>query len=181
MAVAIMNTLNGRGGLAGWRWLFIINCIMTICVGVFGFFFLPDTPNNPNPRAFWFKKHYGRLAMERLDRHGKIAPSKITWASAKSVNTLLRLVSGCYLLVGYANNFTDGHLGHGFHTSLLLSTLQDVLHLMASGTSPSSSRHSRIPMEPRFGTRPRSMLFLLEAVQLRPVVVSISKPWLDSC
>ena len=83
LAVAIMNTLDGKNGIAGWRWLFIINCIMTICVGLCGFFILPDVPNNPNPRAFWFKKHYARLAMERLDRYGKVAPRKITFDSVK--------------------------------------------------------------------------------------------------
>lgn len=83
LQVAITNTLHGTHGLAGWRWLFIINAIMTVVVGFLGFFLLPDLPNNVNPRAFWFKKGHAQLAMERLERHGRAEPKKMTWAAAK--------------------------------------------------------------------------------------------------
>lgn len=43
LQVAIINTLEGAGGIAGWRWLFIINAIMTVVVGSCGFFLLPGT------------------------------------------------------------------------------------------------------------------------------------------
>ncbi|KAH8896357.1 major facilitator superfamily transporter [Thozetella sp. PMI_491] len=81
--VGIMSTLNGSHGIAGWRWLFIINAILTVIVGLCGVFLLPDVPNNVNPRAFWFKKEHARLAMERLERHGRAEPKKISWAGAK--------------------------------------------------------------------------------------------------
>lgn len=58
---------------------------MTVVVGAMGFFLLPDTPNNPNPRAFWFKKGHAQLAMERLERHGKAEPKKMTWAATRYV------------------------------------------------------------------------------------------------
>ena len=86
LQVAITNTLHGANGLPGWRWLFIINAIMTIVAGGLGLFMLPDLPNNPNPRAFWFTKRDARLAMERLERHGRAEPKKMTWASAKYGN-----------------------------------------------------------------------------------------------
>ncbi|GKT87900.1 major facilitator superfamily transporter [Colletotrichum tofieldiae] len=70
-------------GMPGWRWLFVVNAIMTVVVGALGFVLLPDTPNNPNPRAFWFKEGHAQLAMERLERHGKAEPKKMTWAAAK--------------------------------------------------------------------------------------------------
>src|SRR5689334_18505881 len=44
---------------------------------------LPDLPNNPNPRAFWFKKVDAEMAMERLARHHRTEPKKVTWASTK--------------------------------------------------------------------------------------------------
>ncbi|ORY57753.1 major facilitator superfamily transporter [Pseudomassariella vexata] len=83
LQVAIINTLHGANGIAGWRWLFIINAVMTVVVGALGFFLLPDTPNNVNPRAFWFKEGHAQLAMERLERNGRAEPKKITWESAK--------------------------------------------------------------------------------------------------
>jgi len=56
---------------------------MTVVWGVLGFFMLPDVPNNPNPRAFWFKKVDAELAMERLARHGRAEPKKLSWAGTK--------------------------------------------------------------------------------------------------
>jgi MFS family permease len=56
---------------------------MTVVWGILGFFMLPDLPNNPNPRAFWFKKVDAELAMERLARHGRAEPKKLSWAGTK--------------------------------------------------------------------------------------------------
>jgi MFS family permease len=83
LQAAIMRTMNGHHGLEGWRWLFVINAIITVVWGCLGFFMLPDYPNNPNPRAFWFRKVDGELAMERLARHNRAEPRKVTWAGAK--------------------------------------------------------------------------------------------------
>lgn len=85
LQVAVINTLEGSHGLAGWRWLFVINAIMTVVVGLLGFFLLPDVPGNINPRAFWFKKEHAKLAMDRLDRYGRTSSKKMTWAGAKYV------------------------------------------------------------------------------------------------
>lgn len=83
LQTAILNTVDGAHGIAGWRWLFIINCVMTIVVGLAGFFMLPDYPSRPNPRAFWFTAEHARMAQERLERHGRAESKKITWAAAK--------------------------------------------------------------------------------------------------
>jgi hypothetical protein len=56
---------------------------MTVVWGILGFFMLPDVPNNPNPRAFWFKKIDQELAMERLARHGRAEPKKLSWTGTK--------------------------------------------------------------------------------------------------
>ncbi|KAH7176802.1 major facilitator superfamily domain-containing protein [Dactylonectria macrodidyma] len=83
LQVAIIETLEGSHGIAGWRWLFIINAIMTVVWGIAGIFMMPDLPNKPNPRAFWFKKIDAELAMERLARNGRAEPKKMTWAGVK--------------------------------------------------------------------------------------------------
>ncbi|KAL0572107.1 hypothetical protein V5O48_009860 [Marasmius crinis-equi] len=83
LQTAVHETLNGRNGLAGWRWMFIINAIMTVGVALLGFFMLPDLPNNPNPRAFWFRKDHAEMAMERLKRHNRAEPQPVNWASIK--------------------------------------------------------------------------------------------------
>lgn len=83
ISTAILDTVDGAHGIAGWRWLFIINCVMTIVVGVAGFFMLPDYPHNPNPRAFWFTPIHARTAQKRLEREGRADAKKITWTAAK--------------------------------------------------------------------------------------------------
>ena len=83
MAAAIMKTLDGRDGLAGWRWLFVINGIITVIWGFLGFVMLPDYPNRPNPRALWFRKVEAELSMERLARHNRAEPKKVSWSGIK--------------------------------------------------------------------------------------------------
>ncbi|CAG8150192.1 unnamed protein product [Penicillium salamii] len=83
MQAAISDTLDGHAGLAGWRWLFVINAIITVVWGFAGFFMIPDLPNRPNPRAFWFKKVHGELSLERLARNGRAEPKRMTWAGVK--------------------------------------------------------------------------------------------------
>lgn len=41
----VLDTFAGVGGLAGWRWMFIIDFIIAIPVAVIGFFVIPGTPN----------------------------------------------------------------------------------------------------------------------------------------
>lgn len=83
LQAAISDTLNGHGGLAGWRWLFVINAVITVLWGFLGFCMIPDLPNRPNPRAFWFKKVHAELSLERLARTGRAEPQRMTWAGVQ--------------------------------------------------------------------------------------------------
>lgn len=83
MQAAITETLNGRHGVAGWRWLFIINGIITVIWGVAGIFMVPDVPNKPNPLAFWLQRGDAELSMMRLTRHSRAESKKMTWAGVK--------------------------------------------------------------------------------------------------
>jgi MFS family permease len=89
LQVAILDTLDGTFGIAGWRWLFVMNFLMTVVVGLAGFFMIPDYPRSPNPRAaFWLGPKHTRMASERLERHGRAEARKITWASAKRTGSM---------------------------------------------------------------------------------------------
>ena len=44
---------------------------------------LPDYPNKPNPRAFWFNKQHREMAISRLIRHERAEPRPVTPESAK--------------------------------------------------------------------------------------------------
>lgn len=43
---------HGRGGLAGWRWIFIIEGLLTIVIGVAGYVFLVDFPDQAVKKTY---------------------------------------------------------------------------------------------------------------------------------
>ncbi|KAM3523655.1 hypothetical protein NHJ13051_004993 [Beauveria bassiana] len=84
LQAAIINSLSGKSGLAGWRWLFVVNAIITVFWGFAGYFMIPDMPNKPNPWSFWFKRAHSELALGRLARTNRIDAKPISWSGARS-------------------------------------------------------------------------------------------------
>ncbi|THZ26205.1 pantothenate transporter-like protein [Aureobasidium pullulans] len=64
MMTAMNQSLHGNSGLKGWQWVFLINGLMGIPVGVFGFFFFPDLPETT--KASYLSREEVQLAVERL-------------------------------------------------------------------------------------------------------------------
>lgn len=54
--------LNGTAGLAGWRWLFIFDGIISIPIAIWGFFAIPDLPSNT--RAFYLNTDVSESILE---------------------------------------------------------------------------------------------------------------------
>ncbi|KAH3899662.1 related to Pantothenate transporter FEN2 [Saccharomycodes ludwigii] len=48
MQVGIYKSLNNHQGLEGWRWLFIIDFVITIPIAIYGFLCFPNPPNTYN-------------------------------------------------------------------------------------------------------------------------------------
>ncbi|KAL0469562.1 major facilitator superfamily domain-containing protein [Neurospora intermedia] len=104
LQVAVLESLEGKWGLRGWRWLFIMNGLLTLLIGFTGFFLIPDYPRSPNPRCLkasppqtfsscsstpsslsfgWLTPAHIQAAEDRLKRHGRTDSKKITWRAAK--------------------------------------------------------------------------------------------------
>lgn len=68
IAAGVFAGMDGLRGLAGWRWLFIIEGAVTGVVAIFGFWLLPNTPLTTR----WLKPHEREMAHRRmeLDRVG---------------------------------------------------------------------------------------------------------------
>ncbi|KAJ7367001.1 major facilitator superfamily domain-containing protein [Mycena albidolilacea] len=62
MAAGILGRMDGKRGIRGWRWLFFIEGTITIVVGFFSIWALPDYPGNTN----WIVGDERRLAQARL-------------------------------------------------------------------------------------------------------------------
>lgn len=68
-----LNEMGGRGGLEGWRWIIIIEGILTALVGALAYFVLPETVD----RAAFLSPEERHLATQRIlrDRPVKIDAS----------------------------------------------------------------------------------------------------------
>jgi ACS family pantothenate transporter-like MFS transporter len=73
---ALQKTMDGRGGLAGWRWLFIIDAVITFPIAIFGYFIFPDTPETAKPRFFLSQEEISyckeRIKVNGVERNNKL-------------------------------------------------------------------------------------------------------------
>ncbi|KAE8150645.1 major facilitator superfamily domain-containing protein [Aspergillus avenaceus] len=83
LQAAVYKNLNESHGLAGWRWLYIVCGCMTIPVGTLALFCFPDVPHNT--RAWYLSPDEVELCRARVERSGKAAPAKLTWATVARV------------------------------------------------------------------------------------------------
>lgn len=80
MQAAIYENMDDVAGLAGWRWLFIIDFLITVPISVYGFFCFPDTPETS--KAFYFSEQEKLLAISRLKKRPK---TTFDWSIFKRV------------------------------------------------------------------------------------------------
>ncbi|KAF1960184.1 major facilitator superfamily transporter [Byssothecium circinans] len=67
--------LEGVHGLEGWRWMYIICAVITIPVGILGYFILPGTVDQPN--RYIINDHDISVARTRLEKHGHVLHGKM--------------------------------------------------------------------------------------------------------
>ncbi|OQV00239.1 hypothetical protein CLAIMM_05764 [Cladophialophora immunda] len=75
LQAGIYNSLNGHAGLAGWRWLFVINGVISFPIAVLAYFCLPDTPGTAKP-SWLFTERDIEIARERMSRAGRVPEGK---------------------------------------------------------------------------------------------------------
>lgn len=73
----IYSSLNGKHGLAGWRWLFIIDGIICIPVAIYGYLLFPDTPATTN--VPYLSQDEKELALSRVPPHAERAPFNLAF------------------------------------------------------------------------------------------------------
>ena len=81
LQAAAYTNLNGVMGREGWQWLYIICGIISLPVGVIGYFFNPDFPENS--RAFYLSPAETELARRRLLRDGYKPLGTSAWDKTK--------------------------------------------------------------------------------------------------
>jgi len=106
-------SLDGVSGLAGWRWMYIICAIITIPVGVLGYFVLPGSPDKPN-RLFLNDEDIA-IARERLEKAGHgVDNEKVSWGTVKKLASTWEpwalLLLDIFFWNGGINYSTGGYL-----------------------------------------------------------------------
>ncbi|KIM38324.1 hypothetical protein M413DRAFT_30170 [Hebeloma cylindrosporum] len=61
---AAIQKMDGVGGKAGWAWIFIIEGLFTVCMGLAGFFVIPSTPSHSK----FLTSEQKKVLMARLER-----------------------------------------------------------------------------------------------------------------
>ncbi|TVY36707.1 Pantothenate transporter [Lachnellula occidentalis] len=71
LQAAAYSGLNGKNGLAGWRWLFIIDGIISLGIIIPQLFLLPEVPSRLKPN-FMFSAAEIELARDRQTKEGRV-------------------------------------------------------------------------------------------------------------
>jgi ACS family pantothenate transporter-like MFS transporter len=84
LQAAAYKSLSGVHGHAGWRWLFIIDGIITIPLALVGYIFFPNLPQD-GKKTWWTTEKEHVLATERMRAVGRAGKQPWTKAKAKSI------------------------------------------------------------------------------------------------
>ncbi|ORX59709.1 MFS general substrate transporter [Hesseltinella vesiculosa] len=68
LGYAILKTMDGAHGIAGWRWIFMIEAIPTMVLGLLSYIVLPNMPTSNNRP--WLTLEERQLAIDRLSADG---------------------------------------------------------------------------------------------------------------
>ncbi|EXJ90309.1 hypothetical protein A1O1_03408 [Capronia coronata CBS 617.96] len=110
---SIYDSLNGKTGLAGWRWMFVIDFLITIPIGVFVYIFFPDTPETT--KAFYLTQDEKKLAVTRLDNHSA------NHGHGEIDTTVFKRIFGSWEVYGFCFIWTMGSNCEMFSSNAILS------------------------------------------------------------
>ncbi|CAG8951264.1 hypothetical protein HYFRA_00008013 [Hymenoscyphus fraxineus] len=149
LQTGIHSSLNGVKGLSGWRWLFIIDGLITLPIAIYGFLLFPDTPSTTT--AFYLTPTERQLASSRVPEVAPRAPWNLAfvkrvltswywygfimlWIIAGetesfSTNSLLALYMKAQkkYSISQLNNYPTGVPAVGIVSTLFFATLTDFL------------------------------------------------------
>ncbi|GAA5861034.1 hypothetical protein JCM1840_003058 [Sporobolomyces johnsonii] len=99
LAAAIIN-LNGKGGQAGWRWIFYLEGLFTALFGIVLFFFLPRTPQHSRFLTPSEKAHIARRLALDAPPGAADSADHFSWSEVKMAATSPQVLLLCVALWG---------------------------------------------------------------------------------
>ncbi|KAL5390781.1 hypothetical protein PMIN02_006886 [Paraphaeosphaeria minitans] len=86
LQAAAYTNLSGVHGLSGWRWLFLVDGIITLPLALLGFLFFPNIPQG-GKKTWWTTDAEHELSVSRMKAVGRAG--KQPWTRAKAKRVLL--------------------------------------------------------------------------------------------
>ncbi|BEJ17171.1 hypothetical protein CspHIS471_0605720 [Cutaneotrichosporon sp. HIS471] len=111
LQAAAYNHLSGRYGLPGWRWLFIIDAIITIPIALFGYVFLPGLPLQ-DKKEWWLRREENELAQKRLSHLGRKGRTPWSWAKVRRLFSTWHIYLLPFLYVFWNNGCVQQPMGY---------------------------------------------------------------------
>ncbi|KAK5135536.1 hypothetical protein LTR08_005171 [Meristemomyces frigidus] len=83
LQAGVYKGLNGVHGLAGWKWLFIMDGVISAPIAIAGFWLIPDLPENS--QAFYLDSDQIQLAQKRMADAGRAPRSRLGRSAWKRI------------------------------------------------------------------------------------------------
>jgi MFS family permease len=75
-----LNHLDGKGGVAGWRYMFLVQGLITLVLGVVTYFWIVDFPENAHNSLWFLTAEEQKLAVLRIQRDRKdVQATPFSW------------------------------------------------------------------------------------------------------
>lgn len=113
IAAGIFHGMDGLAGLAGWKWLFILQGAVTFVIALVGFFLLPDTPLTTK----WLTQEerdlaYNRMELDTVDNKGETDTlSGLKQAAKDPLVWIFAFMAHLHLAANGFKNFVSVKLG----------------------------------------------------------------------
>ncbi|GKT50998.1 putative transporter [Colletotrichum spaethianum] len=129
IAAAVFGTLEGKHGLAGWQWLFIVLASVGAGLAMIALFILPDYPDSSTGSARWsMTEDMRKVAAARIlaDRVSTSEAKAGVWAGLKmsvfdyKMWLLVGLNIGISAAYGFSNFFPSIVRGFGYNNTITL-------------------------------------------------------------
>ncbi|MBU9223470.1 MFS transporter [Burkholderia multivorans] len=98
----LMNVTDGLLGFGGWQWLFLLEALPSVALGVFVLFWLPNTIE----QASWLGADEKRMLLANLDSHPHVEKmSSLRHVFIDRRLWILGLIDACIMIGVYATSF----------------------------------------------------------------------------
>ena len=75
-----LNNLDGRGGLKGWQWMYVVQGLMACVIGIATYWWIVDFPENAQQSHHFLDEGETKMAVARIQKdRGDVVPTPFSW------------------------------------------------------------------------------------------------------